>query len=109
MALRLPSLEKETFERFPPPRAREIVKREAKIFGGVPIPVWSVEDRSIPGPGGDIVVRIYRDHPRTTTRPTPLVVSCRRLSSRRCAFCRSTTACDSRSQGRPKEPRKTLQ
>jgi acetyl esterase len=74
MALRLLSLEKETFERFPPPRARDMVKREAKAFGGVPIPVRFVEDRSIQGPREHIVVRLYRDHLAGATEPTPLLV-----------------------------------
>ena len=38
------------------------------------IPLRSVEDRSIPGPGGEIAVRIYRDRPVEEANPTPLVV-----------------------------------
>jgi acetyl esterase len=74
MALRLLSLQKETFEQFPPPRAREIIRREAKVFGGAPILVRSVEDRMIPGLGGDIAVRLYRDRPVIAGEPSPLVV-----------------------------------
>jgi acetyl esterase len=74
MALRLLSLSGESFENFPPPKAREMVRQEAAIFAGATIKVRSVEDRSIPGLGGEIVVRIYRDRPVDATDPTPLVV-----------------------------------
>jgi acetyl esterase len=74
MALGLLGLGGDSFENFPPPKAREMVRQEALIFAGAMIPLRSVEDRSIPGPGGEIAVRIYRDRPVEEANPTPLVV-----------------------------------
>src|SRR5881275_1578353 len=42
-----------------PPEAREVMLRRRAMTAGQPEPVARVEDRSIPGPGGDLPIRIY--------------------------------------------------
>lgn len=74
MALGFLALGGDSFEQFPPPRAREMVRQEAVVFAGPTIPLQSVEDRSIPGPGGEIPIRIYRDRPVDEANPMPFVV-----------------------------------
>ena len=53
-----------------PEAAREMY-RAVSAMSGVPAPVENVEDRSIPGPGGEIPVRIYTP---ASTEPLPALV-----------------------------------
>lgn len=61
MALRLLRLSGPSFETFPPIEARQIIRQEAASFAGPQVPVRSVQDRTIPGPGGEIGLRLYDD------------------------------------------------
>src|SRR5437762_5165489 len=45
------------------------VGRMLALFDGEPEPVAAVEDRRIPGPAGDIVVRVYRPTEEATALP----------------------------------------
>ncbi len=62
----------ESFENLPLPEAREEMRRTARIFAGPQIPLERVEDLSVPGPAGDLPVRLYR--PAGARTPAPLVV-----------------------------------
>ena len=42
-----------------PPAARDVFREMSTAFDSADVPVGGVEDRKIPGPGGDISVRIY--------------------------------------------------
>src|SRR5205809_4142727 len=57
------------------------VGRMLALFDGEPEPVVAVEDRRIPGPAGDIVVRVYR--PTEEATALPAVAWFRRRSRRR--------------------------
>ncbi|MCX4919054.1 alpha/beta hydrolase [Streptomyces sp. NBC_00687] len=48
-----------TFERLPLARGRAQISSEAWIFGD-PIPVGTVRDLAVPGPGGPVPARLYR-------------------------------------------------
>ncbi len=48
------------FERLPVAQVRERRRRDARVFRGREIEVGDVSDRTIPGPAGEIPVRIYR-------------------------------------------------
>lgn len=41
------------------PRAREVMNAMSKARGGAPAPIDRTEDRKVPGPAGDVPVRIY--------------------------------------------------
>jgi len=65
----------ESFEDFPPPEARKRIDAESRIFAGHPPRVASVVERRIPGPGGEIPVRLYRPAPAARGEERrPLVV-----------------------------------
>jgi len=51
---RLPAIES-----LSPPEARAVFDAMAKARGGTPASIARAEDRSVPGPGGDVPVRIY--------------------------------------------------
>ena len=53
-----------------PEAAREMY-RAVSLSAGAPAPLESVEDRSIPGPGGEIPLRIYTP---ASTKPLPALV-----------------------------------
>ena len=55
-----------------PAEARAQYQRMVKARGIAPAPVGTVEERSIPGPAGDLPVRIYR--PNLDARPLPGLV-----------------------------------
>jgi acetyl esterase len=61
-------------EELPPPQARQAYRRASQLFDYVEAPCAAVEDRRIPGPGGDIDLRVYRPHGLSTTRRSPAVV-----------------------------------
>ncbi|MDF1790759.1 MAG: alpha/beta hydrolase [Thalassobaculaceae bacterium] len=48
-----------TIESLTPTEARTVFDAMAKARGGTPAPVARTEDRMVPGPGGDIPVRVY--------------------------------------------------
>lgn len=60
-------------EALDPGAARRQLASEARLFAGATIPLASVEDRTIPGPGGPMPVRIYRPGP-ADVGPVPSVV-----------------------------------
>ncbi|MCY4221163.1 MAG: hypothetical protein OXD35_05845, partial [Thiotrichales bacterium] len=47
-----------------PSEARAQYNAMVEARGITPAPVGAVEDRVLPGPGGDLPVRIYRPNPR---------------------------------------------
>lgn len=51
--------------------ARYVMRLRAKRFAGEPVPVARVEDRTVPGPGGEIPVRVYTPE---GTGPFPCLV-----------------------------------
>ena len=51
---------------------REAFAAMVQITAHVPVDEVSIHDRTIPGPGGDLAVRIYR--PRTAAGPAPAIV-----------------------------------
>lgn len=58
-------------ESLAPAEARAVFDAMAKARGGTPAPIAGAEDRGVPGPGGEVPVRIYR--PETAgTRPAVL-------------------------------------
>lgn len=63
---RLPAIES-----LSPLEARAVFDAMAKARGGTPAPIARAEDRSVPGPGGDVPVRIYWPN-ATGTRPAVL-------------------------------------
>jgi acetyl esterase len=52
-----------SFETLPVDDARSQVARQARVFGGRPIPVPDVRDVAIPAPYGILRARLYRIHP----------------------------------------------
>jgi acetyl esterase len=54
-----------------PPEAREVMLKRRAMTAGEPEPVGRVEDRLVPGPGGDLPIRIYRPDGEP---PFPLLV-----------------------------------
>jgi acetyl esterase len=48
-----------TIESLTPERAREMFNAMSRARGGTPAPIAKAEDRAIPGPAGDVPVRIY--------------------------------------------------
>ena len=54
-----------------PEAAREQMKRMREAMNATPEPIAHVEDRTIPGPGGEIPMRIYRS---STGRTLPVLV-----------------------------------
>ncbi len=52
-----------SFETMPVAEARAQVARQARVFGGRPIPVGQVRDLAIPAPYGALPARLYRTHP----------------------------------------------
>lgn len=61
-----------TFEQLPLDVGRAQTDKDAVIFGGPPIPVETVRELSIPGPGGPIPARFYR--PAGAATPSALLV-----------------------------------
>ncbi|MFQ5417111.1 MAG: alpha/beta hydrolase [Myxococcota bacterium] len=61
-----------SFETLPPAEARAELARAARLTQWRPIPMEEVVDRRIPGPAGEIPVRLYR--PLGAEPPTPLIV-----------------------------------
>jgi acetyl esterase len=61
-----------SFETLPVEEARVWVARQARVFGGRPIPVPDVRDVAIPAPYGVLPARLYRTH--TDGRPGGLLV-----------------------------------
>ena len=57
-----------------PPEARTQYERMVQARGIEPAAVGAVEDRTIPGPGGDLPVRVYR--PRADAGALPALVYC---------------------------------
>jgi len=55
-----------------PQEARDAHNRRAGIFGIPPAAVFDIENRAIPGPAGEIPLRIYT--PRDSTAPLPVLV-----------------------------------
>jgi acetyl esterase len=55
-----------------PQQARDWHNRKAAILDVAPLPVARIEDRRIPGPGGEIPLRIYT--PREAAVPSPVLV-----------------------------------
>jgi acetyl esterase len=53
-------------ESFPPAEARKLIRQMTDQIGGTPEPVQSIENLRIPGPDGDIPIRIY-----TPASPAP--------------------------------------
>src|SRR5258708_33019428 len=58
-------------EAMTPPEAREQMEAQARARQAVPLPVAKVEERHIPGPAGDIRVRLYRPN---AAAPVPAIV-----------------------------------
>lgn len=58
-------------ESLSPAEARAVFDAMAKARGGTPAPIARAEDRSLPGPGGDLPVRIYWPN-AAGTRPAVL-------------------------------------
>ncbi len=58
----------------PVEQARQALDEIARLSGGVRVEVGRVEDRVIPGPGGDIGVRIYWPDDTGAGRPRPLLM-----------------------------------
>ena len=67
-----------SFEEFSPKEARQRVDAEARIFSGKPIEMAEIVNRSIPGPAGQIPVRLYRPKITSTSLLTdgrlPMIV-----------------------------------
>jgi acetyl esterase len=61
-----------SFETFPPREARAEIRRTAAAFEGTPLLLSTVRDRRIPGPAGEIPVRLYQ--PFESDVPLPLLV-----------------------------------
>ncbi len=61
-----------SFETLSPSEARQETRRTAAAFTGAPLPMARVEDRTIPGPAGEIPVRFYQ--PFDSGPPRPLLV-----------------------------------
>ncbi len=55
-----------------PVQAREELANAVAPFRGGPTPVFATEDRTLPGPGGDIPVRVYRPAADSVPRPVLL-------------------------------------
>jgi acetyl esterase len=72
LAVRLVELGGPSFETLPPPQAREVVDREARIVRGPTIEVAEVRQLEIPGPAGPVPARLYV--PAGAGAPLPLVV-----------------------------------
>ncbi|MGD0438044.1 MAG: alpha/beta hydrolase [Bryobacteraceae bacterium] len=58
-------------ESFPPAEARKLIRQMTDQIGGTPEPVQSIENLRIPGPDGDIPIRIYTP---ATAAPRPAMV-----------------------------------
>lgn len=58
-------------ESLAPAEARAVFDAMAKARGGTPAPIAGAEDRGVPGPGGEVPVRIYRPE-AAGTRPAVL-------------------------------------
>src|SRR5258707_15660897 len=58
-------------EAMTPPEAREQMEAQARARKAVPLPVAKVEERRIPGPAGEIRVRLYRPN---AAAPVPAIV-----------------------------------
>lgn len=63
-----------SFEDLPPPEARAQIDAEARLFAGRPARVAAIVERRIPGPAGELPVRLYRPSPPGAGEPGPLVV-----------------------------------
>lgn len=63
----------ESFECMDPPDAREVIRREARLFSGLRTPGVEAEDVAIPRPGGEIRARLYVPS-APPGPPIPLVV-----------------------------------
>ena len=59
-------------EAMTPPEAREQMEAVAKARNANPTPVGSIEERRIPGPGGEIGVRLYK--PANPHGPLPMIL-----------------------------------
>jgi len=58
-------------ESLPPAEARKLIRQMTDQIGGTPEPVQSIENLRIPGPNGDIPIRIYTP---ATAAPRPAMV-----------------------------------
>ena len=59
-------------ERLPPEAARKLMRSSLRLLGDARVALGSVVDRSAPGPGGDVPVRVYT--PRGGAPLKPLIV-----------------------------------
>ncbi|QBJ97330.1 alpha/beta hydrolase [Rhodococcus sp. ABRD24] len=60
------------FEQLPLEQSRAQIDMEARLVGGRPIPMQSVQDITLPGPAGEIPARLYR--PRGLPPAAPLLM-----------------------------------
>ena len=56
---RMATLDIPPIESLDPPAAREQMEAMTRARGGDPLPIAKAEDRTVPGPAGDMPVRIY--------------------------------------------------